>query len=259
MIQLAKKQGGGRKQAKKLSSARKRLEREVKSSEIDQYTKQEMKNLAISGSVHSRKLILELDDIAFGYAGGENLLEHLSLEVYGSETLWLYGPNGTGKSTLLKIITGELEPDSGTVRWGKDVRWSYFAQDQTNMATETTVQEYFHDQTDVVWEKSYGALQRFMFDKSLRNRRVMDLSPGQKARLTFAIFAQKELECLILDEPTNHLDIETKESIEVALREYQGVIILVSHDRYFAEQMKPDRVLTIQNKGLKAEPGFLLE
>jgi ATP-binding cassette subfamily F protein 3 len=88
-------------------------------------------------------------------------------------------------------------------------------------------------------------LQRFLFDHNLRDKRVKDLSPGQKARLTFAVFAQKEFECLILDEPTNHLDIETKQAIEHALNEYKGTIILVSHDRYFARELNPDRILTI--------------
>ncbi len=250
MIALAKKQGSGLKQAKKISSAKKRMEREVLKNELYEYKKKEIKDLEITGSVHNNKQILGIKNLSYSYHDSYPILEDLELEIFGSETLWLYGPNGTGKSTLLKLITGAFTPSSGEVKWGKNVRWSYFAQDQTNLDIEDSVQDYFFNQTNVDWGRSYGVLEKFMFDTNLRDKRVVDLSPGQKARLTFAIFAQKEFECLILDEPTNHLDIETKESIEVALREYQGAIILVSHDRYFAERLQPDRIATIRNKSL---------
>lgn len=253
MVALAKKQGGGKKQAKKISAARKRLEREVTKNEISEYTKKEIKDLSISGSVHSKKMILTLEELQFSYADSEPLLRNINLEVFGSETLWLYGPNGTGKSTLLKIITDELKQSSGKVRWGQNIGWSYFAQNQTELDITESVQEYFYNQTNVDWDRSFGALEKFMFDRSLRDKRVCDLSPGQKSRLTFAVFAQQEFECLILDEPTNHLDIETKEAIEQALHEYQGAIILVSHDRYFAEQLEPDRIATISEGKLSSQ------
>ncbi|MBP9758990.1 ABC-F family ATP-binding cassette domain-containing protein, partial [Candidatus Dojkabacteria bacterium] len=93
---------------------------------------------------------------------------------------------------------------------------------------------------------SYALLQKFLFNKDIQKYKIKELSPGQRARLSFAIFAQHNYEFLILDEPTNHLDIKTKEIIENALREYQGAILLVSHDRYFVNSVGMDRVITLE-------------
>ncbi len=188
--------------------------------------------------------------MSFGYDECISILDNVNLEIYGNERLWLLGPNGTGKSTLVKLLVGELKEQSGSIKWGQNLNWVYFAQDQINEEIEDQVQEYFYKMTNIEWYKAVCVLDKFLFDQELRNQQVKKLSPGQKARLTFAIFMQNNYECLILDEPTNHLDIQTKEAIEIALQEYKGAVILVSHDRYFAEQLEPDRVLTIKDKRL---------
>ena len=252
MEKKIKKQGGGKKQSRALGAVRKRMEREVLSNEINLYEETRISDISISGQVHGRKKILEIEELSFGYDKNMELLKNLELSIYGSEKIWIKGPNGTGKSTLIKLLVGELAPTNGEIKWGTNINWTYFAQDKTTEDIEETVQEYFFRITNVEWAKSYKVLERFLFDKDLQNHMVKKLSPGQKARLTFAIFAQNNYECLILDEPTNHLDIQTKEAIEQALREYQGAIILVSHDRYFANQIKPDRTMTIEDKKLKS-------
>ena len=111
-----------------------------------------------------------------------------------------------------------------------------------------TVEEYFIENTGIPYERSFGALERFLFPKELRHYTLGQLSPGQRARLSFAVFSQHQYDFLILDEPTNHLDIHTKETIEKSLYEFAGNILLISHDRYLVENVEVDRAITIQEK-----------
>jgi ATP-binding cassette subfamily F protein 3 len=253
LVELMKKSGGGEAAGRRVRAAKTRLEREVNRQEIKEYKEIRIKKLDIKGNVHGSKRILEVKDLDFAYEKGRPILENLKLEIYGSEKLWIKGDNGSGKSTLIKLITQELSYSKGQITWGNNIRWKYFAQDQTEWMSDERVQEYFYKKTSLDWEKSYSVLDEFMFDHELRNQKISSLSPGQKARLTFAIFAQSEYECLILDEPTNHLDIDTKEVIQKALQNYSGAIILVSHDRHFANELKPDRVLRIEDRKLVSE------
>jgi ATP-binding cassette subfamily F protein 3 len=252
LIELMRKQGSGHQQSKRISSAKKRLDREVVQVSIDKHKEVKLKDFTIIGNVHAKKRVLTINNLSFHYPGSHTLLKNLELEINGSEKIWIKGNNGTGKSTLIKLITNSLRPISGEIKWGESVRWEYFAQDQDKFSDNTiSVQEFFTKNTGITWDRSYGILEQFLFDKDLRGQSIKSLSPGQRSRLNFAVFAQHKYECLILDEPTNHLDIETKEVIETALREFSGAIILVSHDRYFSEQIKPDRILTIEEKMLK--------
>ncbi|MCA9381109.1 ABC-F family ATP-binding cassette domain-containing protein [Candidatus Dojkabacteria bacterium] len=252
LLANARKISDSKKRGKAVSAAKKRMEREVLSNEVDLYEEIKISDIALSGNVHGRKRILQIEDLSFEYNQDNLLLKDINLEIYGSEKIWIKGPNGTGKSTLIKLLVGELAPTKGEIKWGANINWTYFAQDTVEDDITETVQEYFYRMTSVEWAKSYKVLDKFLFDTTLQTQMVKRLSPGQKARLTFAIFAQNDYECLILDEPTNHLDIQTKEAIEHALREYKGAIILVSHDRYFAQQIEPNRIMTISDKDLKS-------
>jgi ATPase subunit of ABC transporter with duplicated ATPase domains len=199
LVELMKKSGGGEAAGRRVRAAKTRLEREVNRQEIKEYKEIRIKKLDIKGNVHGSKRILEVKDLDFAYEKGRPILENLKLEIYGSEKLWIKGDNGSGKSTLIKLITQELSYSKGQITWGNNIRWKYFAQDQTEWMSDERVQEYFYKKTSLDWEKSYSVLDEFMFDHELRNQKISSLSPGQKARLTFAIFAQSEYECLILD------------------------------------------------------------
>ena len=139
---------------------------------------------------------------------------------------------------LIAMIGGE-DDDRVVV----DARFLQGVQNQAHLPLDKEVAEFFMEETGVRYEDSFGALNKFLFDKTQRDTSIAMLSPGQRARLSFAVFAQQDYDFLILDEPTNHLDIETKELIEQALAEFQGNILLISHDRYFVENIEPDRVV----------------
>lgn len=250
MIEIIKKHNPGVEQARALKAARTRFKREVLDTEIDKYKEQRIKNLVLKGKTHRSKLILDIQDLTFGYKNGETLLEHANLSIYGQEKIWFYGPNGIGKSTLIKLITKELTPDSGKISIGENVKWTYFSQDQSHLNMDKTLEEYFLENTDVSYNQSFGILEKFLFDKEMRKVKLGKLSPGQRARISFAVFAQHEYDLIILDEPTNHLDIKSKEVIEQALKNFQGAILLISHDRYFVRSLDMDQVLTIKDKEL---------
>lgn len=246
LLENARKVKDGKKRSKKVSAAKKRMEREVTSKEIGAYEELRVSDIDIAGNVYRTKKILEVKDLSFAYDPSRPILDNIDWTVYGSQKLWLIGPNGIGKSTLIKLLIGQLSQSTGEIKWGNAIRWDYFAQDQAHIPMDKTVEGYFLEQTNVSYTQSFGLMEQFLFDKEYRDKKIGKLSPGQRARLAFAIFSLHEYECLILDEPTNHLDIETKEVIEQALRNFKGSIILISHDRYFAESIEPDQILTLE-------------
>lgn len=251
LLANARRISGGKQRGKKVKAAKKRMEREVLAQEIEDYTESKQKNYTLDGSIHAKKKMLELKNLSFAYPGSKQPIFHeIDFLTTGQEKIWLQGPNGSGKTTLIRLLHGDLQPTSGQIKWGNGVNFAYFAQTQEHLPAQMEVRQYFIQATNTPFERSFGALDQFKFDKTLSKNRIKDLSPGQRARLSFAIFAQGEYQFLILDEPTNHLDIETKELIEQALIDYQGNMILISHDRYFAESIGPDRIFTIQEQDL---------
>ncbi len=248
MIDRAKKGMAGAQLAKALKAARSRMDREVTKKEINEYKESKINNLNLAGSVHKAKTVLKVKNLSFGYDAQNLLLENASLEIYGKEKVWFYGLNGIGKSTFIKLIVNELKPLSGEIKIGNDLKYIYFSQDQSHLPLNETLENYFLDNTDVSVNQSFGILERFLFTKDMRKTLIKRLSPGQRARLSFAVFSQKTYDFMILDEPTNHLDIRSKEVIEEALRNYQGTVLLISHDRYFVESLGINRAITLENR-----------
>lgn len=247
LLENVKKIRDGKKRGKAVRAAKKRIEREVVANEINAYQEKSLSKLNLAGHVYGTKKILEINDLSFGYTPEKLLLNKLDLSVFGQERIWLFGANGIGKTTLIKLITGKLNALKGEITWGDNLNWTYFAQDEANVPLDQTVMNYFVKSSGIDYHSAHGKLEQFLFDKELTQMPIAKLSPGQKSRLAFAVFAQKQYDCMVLDEPTNHLDIRTKEVIEESLRNYQGAIILVSHDRYFSENINPTRILTIEN------------
>ncbi len=249
LLETARRIKNDKRRGKAVKAAKTRMEREVTRNEISEYREKKIGDFEIEGGVYDKKKTLELGDVKFRYEPKNELIENATLELRGREKVWFFGPNGVGKTTLVKIIMDEIKPDSGEVIWGNDIEWTYFSQDQGHLDMDAQVAEYFMEQTGISFEKSFGPLKKFLFPPELRKNKLGSLSPGQRARLSFAIFAQHEYDFLILDEPTNHLDIRSKEVIEAALREFQGGILLISHDRYFVESVKCSRSITLE-KGI---------
>ncbi|PRO66365.1 ABC-F family ATP-binding cassette domain-containing protein [Alkalicoccus urumqiensis] len=181
--------------------------------------------------------VLMLEDIAVGY-GGEPLISNVNLHLNRGESLALIGPNGIGKSTLLKAITGRLSPASGSIRLGSNVSIGYYDQEQTELHSIKSVLHELWDEYPHVNEKDIRTvLGNFLFTGDDVLKSVAELSGGEKARLALSKLMMQKANVLILDEPTNHLDLDSKEVLENALIDYPGTIVFVSHDRYFVNRM----------------------
>jgi ATP-binding cassette subfamily F protein 3 len=251
LLERARKIADGKKRSSAVSSAKRRIEREVTSVEVQKYKEQKIHDLKLTGHVHNSKLVLRLKGVSYSYDSTKKLLENVNFEMFGKEKVWLYGQNGIGKSTLIKLITGDLIPSNGKITIGENLRWTYFSQEHNSLPPEMGLHEYFLEQTRVDYNSSFGVLNKFLFTKEMFQTKLRNLSPGQRSRLFFAIFSLSEYDFLILDEPTNHLDIQTKEVIEEALRNFRGAIFLVSHDRYFVRSIGIDRIITIKDGKLE--------
>ncbi len=249
LLENVRKIKGGKERGRAVSAAKKRIEREVEAKEVTKYETKSMKKVDFETDVRQSKLVLRFEDATKKY--GEKLVfEDLSFEVRGQQKVWLFGPNGAGKSTLVKIIMGEEEINSGEVKLGNNIRVGYFAQKQSKLDFNKSVYDQFIAETGCDRGKAYGVLKKFLFDGDAIKKKVSQLSPGERARFAFAIFAYEDYDFLILDEPTNHLDIETKEAIEQSLLEFKGTLLLVSHDRYFVESIGVDKILNLRENAL---------
>ena len=205
---------------------------------------------------HSGREVLNIKDIRKAY-GDNEVLHGVDLTVGRGDRLAIMGPNGIGKSTLLKIVMGELEPDAGTVKWGYETHPSYFAQDH---------QEQFEnaDHSAEAWitgfcpGKTYGFVRgemgRVLFSGDDGKKKLGTLSGGEAARLVFCKIAIERPNVLVLDEPTNHLDLESIEALVEALRSFDGTLILVSHDRWFVSRLA-DRIVEITSDGIRDYQG----
>ena len=185
--------------------------------------------------------------------GDNKVLEDVSLTVERGDRLAVIGPNGIGKSTLLKIAMGELEPDQGSVEWGYEARPGYFAQDHHELLqpARATVESWLWDicpGETIGFVR--GQLAAVLFSKDEVEKRLGALSGGEATRLVFARLAVEKANVLVLDEPTNHLDLEAIEALVHGLRAYPGTLIVVSHDRWFVAQLA-DRIVEITPSGIR--------
>ncbi len=191
----------------------------------------------LTSSGESGNDVADIRNLTMGY--GDNLLfKDLSFLVKKRDRLFVSGPNGCGKSTLIKILTGSLEPLSGTVEFGYNVTVGYYDQENQNLTEENTVlDELWDSYPNLTQTEIRNTLASFMFRGDDIEKKVSVLSGGERARLTLAKLILSRMNVLILDEPTNHLDIDSREVLENALAAFEGTIIAVSHDRYFTKRL----------------------
>ncbi|PYZ96336.1 multidrug ABC transporter ATP-binding protein [Alteribacter lacisalsi] len=198
--------------------------------------------------------VLMTDNLAVGY-DGEALTSGLNLKLDRGESVALLGPNGVGKSTLLKTINRALEPLEGSLRYGSNVSAGYYDQEQTQLSSGNTVlQELWNEYPSTPEKDIRTVLGNFLFSGEDVLKTVRDLSGGEKARLTLAKLMMQKANFLILDEPTNHLDLDSKEVLENALIDYPGTLLFVSHDRYFVNRMAT-RVVELAPEGITSYLG----
>lgn len=192
--------------------------------------------------------VLKIDNLSFQYEETP-VFSNVKIHVNRGERIALVGPNGVGKTTLLKIILGQLKPASGSIHVGTNVQIGYYDQEQQTLSSSKTVLDELWDEYPSVDEKDIRTvLGNFLFSGDDVLQSVQSLSGGEKARLSLAKLMMQQANFLVLDEPTNHLDIDSKEVLEAALMEFPGTIIFVSHDRYFINKIT-DQVIEMQQDG----------
>ena len=181
--------------------------------------------------------VLDLRDVSMGF-DGRMLFEHLNFLVKKDDRLLVLGQNGCGKSTLIKLIIGKLEPVSGIIEAGYNVEIGYYDQENQNLDPANTVlDELWNAYPRMTETEIRNTLGQFRFVGEDVYKEVSVLSGGERARLTLAKLILSKMNLLVLDEPTNHLDIDSREALEAALEGFDGTIFAVSHDRYFIEKL----------------------
>ena len=200
----------------------------------------------------SGKDVLEIEGLSKAF-GELQVLKDVNLMIRRGERLAIMGPNGIGKSTLLKILAGHLEQDDGEVKWGYETHRGYFAQDHKDLLPDSaqTVEAW-------LWESVpgesigfvRGKLGQVLFSGDDVQKRLASLSGGEAARLVFARLGVEQPNVLLLDEPTNHLDLEAIEALVKGLKRFDGTLLFVSHDRWFVSQLA-DRILELRADGAR--------
>lgn len=193
-------------------------------------------NLEFDFKNRSGKDVLEVKNVSTIMAD-RILFEDVNLLLQYREKLAIVGKNGTGKSTLLKMILGAMTPDEGSVKCGSGVKIGYLSQSGLEGYSEERVIEAYRDVVHIAEGEARFRLAQFLFYGPSVFKRVKDLSGGEQIRLRLAQMMGQDYNLLILDEPTNHLDIESREMLEDALERYEGTILAVSHDRYFLNKL----------------------
>jgi ATPase subunit of ABC transporter with duplicated ATPase domains len=197
------------------------------------------------------RLALEVRRLGKGY-DALSLFRNLNLMVEAGERVAVIGPNGIGKTTLLRALVGDLKPDTGMVKWSENVRLGYFAQDHVaDFATDMSLFDWMTQ-----WKKERddeqairATLGRLLFSQDEINKSVSIISGGEQGRM---LFGKLMLQCpnvMVMDEPTNHLDMESIESLNLALENYPGTLIFVSHDREFVASLAT-RIIELTPKGI---------
>lgn len=189
--------------------------------------------------------VLILDDVTVGYDRQQPIASGLSTVIRRGETVALIGPNGAGKSTLVKTIMGDIAPIDGTITVGNRVEVGYFSQEHETLHPQWQVIDEVKSYFDGSEEKARHVLGRFLFRGDDVFKRIKELSGGEQARVALLKIFLEGNNFLILDEPTNHLDIGTREVVEKALQDFEGTCFVISHDRYFLDQ------ITTRTLGLK--------
>jgi len=197
-------------------------------------------NMHLDAGERSGKLVLEAEDVSFSYDGAL-CIRDFSTTVMRGDRIGIIGPNGSGKSTLLKLLLGELAPTSGSVRHGTQLKVAYFDQERAQLDNARTVRDNVGEGSDqiVVGGTSrhvVGYLQDFLFPPARIASPVSALSGGERNRLLLAKLFAQPANLLVLDEPTNDLDVETLELLEEIVADYDGTLLLVSHDRSFLDR-----------------------
>lgn len=202
----------------------------------------------------SGKEVLIAKDLTIGYPD-KTMVSDIDFQVNKNDRVAIIGPNGIGKSTLLKTIMKKLEPKDGSIKYGASLDIGYYDQELQSLDPSKTILDTIWDRHKTMPEKDVRSiLASFLFTAEDIDKTVGQLSGGQKARLTLTVLSLEKDNFLLMDEPTNHLDIEAKEVLEQALDNYDGTLLFVSHDRYFINELA-NKIISVRDGHAKIYNG----
>ncbi|MBO6289753.1 MAG: ABC-F family ATP-binding cassette domain-containing protein [Alphaproteobacteria bacterium] len=198
-------------------------------------------NMEIENTAYRSKLVIEAKHICKAF-GDNQIIKDFSVRVIKGNKIGIVGPNGSGKTTLIKILTKRLEPDSGFVRIGKNLEEAYFDQNRITLDPKKTLWKTLCNEGDHIWVRGHfrhvvAYLKDFLFKPEQAQSLVSTLSGGEKNRLMLAVALARPSNLLVLDEPTNDLDMDTLDLLQEVLDEYDGTVLIVSHDRDFMDKV----------------------
>ena len=210
--------------------------------------------LTLKPDVESGNDVLYIEGLSKRF-GDHRLFEGINIDIKRGEKVAIIGSNGTGKTTILKIINQVIPPDAGIIRLGSNVHIGYYDQEQQVLDMNKTIFDEISDTwPNMTGTKIRNMLAAFLFTGDDVFKYIRDLSGGERGRVSLAKLMLSDANLLILDEPTNHLDIMSKEILENAISAYTGTVLFVSHDRYFINQTAT-RILELSENGLAAYDG----
>lgn len=241
---------GGSKRKRGISQSRSRQKLLDKMVKIDKPIElRDTMNLKFTPRIQSGVDVLKVRDLEKSF-GLEEIFKNISLDLYRQERCAIIGENGVGKTTLFRIIMGEESRDSGQVRIGSSVNIGYFDQEQKSLDPANTIFEQVSKAYPMLTNfeiRSY--LAKFMFYEDDVNRLVGELSGGERSRISLLKLMISDTNFILMDEPTNHLDIDSKEILEDAILDYEGTVLIISHDRYFLNKVAT-KILDMKKDGM---------
>jgi len=235
--------------ARQARSRQKMLDRMDK---IEQPTERKRMGLEMDGWRGSQK-VLEIIDLEKDF-DDQPVLLGLDLLIGHGERVGLLGPNGAGKSVLFRCILGQEEPSAGEIKVGPSVKIGYYAQEHETLDLDKTLIEEVRQVKPMYEDVAVAFLGQFLFPYQVTRNRVRDLSGGERSRLQLAKLMLSDANFLMLDEPTNNLDLPSCEVLENVLDEFEGTVLVISHDRYFLDRVV-DRIVDLQDGQLEEYPG----
>ncbi len=244
---IRKNRSWGAQSSEKAYRVAKQLERRI--DEMDKVEKPKTEKdiaLKFNQDTRSGNDVLILEDLYFSYDGDNIILDGASMEIAYQDKVCLIGKNGCGKSTVLKIVLGQLDGFDGKAVIGCNVKIGYLPQNVCFENEDITILQEFQKHYIGNLTQAYSTLASFHFYGEEVHKRISSLSGGEKVRLKFAELVQNDVNFLVLDEPTNHLDVRNREILEEALNRFNGTVLFVSHDRYFINKVA-NRVVELEN------------